>query len=144
MHTQEELEVRKLWVEIRKWFKLNKSGDIKLFKKLYPEMYDYMKGKETQKNTVLSMECLKRVGEVVNRCMKSGNYIKTPDNDIIEYLYINENLVIDEIGTSFHPDIRKGSIYENDFEDPIVEEEMFGKPLFTINQKGQNTFGVIC
>ena len=81
------------------------------------------------------MESLKRVGEVVNRCIKNGKYIKNPDNDIIEYHYINVELEIDKIGTSFHPDVRKGSIHENNFKDPKVEEEMFWKPLFTVNQK---------
>ena len=135
MHTEEELEVGRLWEEIRKWFKINKSEDIETFSRLYPETYQYMKDNKNQRSTLLSKESLKRVGEVINRCVKNGRYIKTPNDDIIEYHYTNTLLNKDEIGASFHPDVRKGSNFENDFDNTKVEDEMFGKPILTGNQK---------
>ena len=48
---------------------------------------------------------------------------------------MNKVKKINEIGASFHPDERSEGINVNDFENAKVEEEMFGKVLFTKDEK---------
>merc|ERR1711963_16051 len=141
MHREEELEAKKLWTDIRTWFKYNRNrGEVNQFNMLYPKTYEYMKKIESQKSTKLSMESLKKVGECINRCKSQKNYIATPDNDIIEYLHLNTG----KVGAYYFADIRKGSMYENDFENEDVEEEMFGRPMITSEQANNRAHEFWC
>ena len=90
------------------------------------------------------MESLKRVGELINKCIKSGVRINTPDNDILEYRYVNKDKNIDIIGASYHPDERSEGININDFGNAKVEEEMFGKALFTVDEKNNRRASYWC
>ena len=144
MQTEEDNDRLELWNDIRKWIRINQSEDHETYQRLYPNTYKFIIEREGQKNTKLSMESLKRVGELINKCIKSGVRIKTPDNDILEYRYVNKDKNIDIIGASYHPDERLEGINVNDFGNAKVEEEMFGKALFTVDEKNNRRASYWC
>ena len=144
MQTDEDNDRLELWNEIRKWIRISQSKDLDTYKYLYPNTYNFIKERECQKNSKLSMESLKRVGELINKCIKKGIRIKTPDNDILEYHHINKEKNIDQVGASFHSDKRAEGINVNDFGNTNVEEEMFGKALFTVDEKNNRRANYWC
>ena len=42
MHREEDMEVKKLWNNVRMWFNITINDDIKEFQELYPKTFAYM------------------------------------------------------------------------------------------------------